>query len=168
MATTLHLGVIDIQYSDNSPSARPIVRRPGKPKPLRPSRRPSTTTTGDVAEILEAKYGVFSAFTLLRGKDIQDAVEGALRGKLETLAMGGPVSMERLFDDVDLAPIEEAFRDFLNRREMDGRAAGVPTRAAERGVNPRLAHPYSRSNPSRPSFIASGTLQNSFKVWSDD
>lgn len=168
MATTLHIGVIDLPYSDNSSSARPMVRRPGKPKPPRPARRPSTTTTGDVAEILEACYSLFSTFTLLRGKDIQDAVEDALRGKLETLAMGGPVSMDRLFDDADLAPIEEAFRDFLNRREMDGRAAGVPTRAAERGVNHRLSRPYAKGNPSRPSFIDRGLLQNSVRVWSDD
>ncbi len=161
--TTLCLGVDDIPYARamSAPQRRAARWRQGRP-PWRGLG--GLTTTGDVAEILERKYGIVSTFALLHGQDIIDGVEHAMQDKLENLLMGGPVSDE-LFSPGDLGSIEQAFRAFLDNRGMDGRASGVPTGAAERGVNPRLAHPYARGNPARPSFIASGLYQASFRAF---
>jgi len=42
---------------------------------------------------------------------------------------------------------------------------GIPTGAAEAGVNHRLLHPYAKDNPERPSFIDTGQYQADFKSW---
>jgi len=163
---TLHLGVVDVPY------ARAVATATLRTARWRYQKRPwqsfgSLTKTGDVAEILEAKYGLFSMFYLLRGADVNAAIEEAYRGRLETALMGGPVPNGLDVPPSELSKIETAFRDFLDARELDGRAPGVPTAASLRGVNHRLAHPYSRNNPSRPSFVDTGTLQATFTAWID-
>lgn len=115
---------------------------------------------------MENRYGLFSMFFLLRGTDIADGLAKTMQNKLENLLMGGPVS-DRLFNDSDLSGVEQAFREFLDNGEMDGRAPGVPTKAAQRGVNHRLQRPNAKGNPPRPSFLDTGLLQTSFKAWVD-
>jgi len=41
---------------------------------------------------------------------------------------------------------------------------GVPTKAALRGVNHRLKHPYRRRG-ARPSFVDTSLYMSSFKAW---
>lgn len=117
-----------------------------------------------MAEILERRYGLFSTFSVLRGADIVSCVESALEDRLENLALGHAPTQFNL-TDAELAPIEEAFRESIDRREYDGRVPGVPTGAARRGVNHRLKRPYARGNPPRPSFLDTGLLQANFKAW---
>lgn len=137
----LSLGVIDLPYVDQS-----------------------GVSTGDVAEILEAEYGVMAAFVDLHEADIVDAVEKSIAGSLETMLMGGPVSNP--FAGAE-SSIEAEFREFLDREEMAqvagiaGHAGGVPTKAALMGVNPRLKK---RRGARRPSFIATGMYQSSMKA----
>lgn len=163
---TLSLGVQDVPYQGPPiPGERP--RRPGRVALAKPPASPRTTTTYDVARYLENRYSLFSLFSVFRGKDFTDALEEAVAGKLETLLMGGPASSDALLGEGELAAIESAFRGFLDNREMDGRAPGVPTAASLRGVNHRLMRPYAKSNPARPSFIDMGILQAHFRAWMD-
>lgn len=163
------LGVNDVRYPDRPVQAEQSRRRlpRGGVRWRRPARRPSAITTGDVASILEKHYGLFSVFSLLEGKTITDTVEQAAVGALEDFLATGR-RRNRFLEDADLQPIEEAFRKALDDRAFDGRMPGTPTRAAQEGYNPRLAHPHSRSNPPRPSFIASGLLQAHFRAWVRD
>lgn len=145
MALKLHLGVVDAPYSTKG-----------------------STTTGDVAEILESRYGIMETFYRTNEDEIVAALEAAMQGKLETLLLGGPVDTAELFSDGDFGPIEQAFRKFLDTEGMRGRAAGVPTAAAQAGVNHRLLHPYAKSNPPRPSFIDTGSYQTSMRAWIEE
>ncbi len=162
----LNLGVDDVPYARamSAPQRRTARWRQGR-QPWQ--RLGGLTTTGDVAEVLEKRYGIVATFSLIHGQDIVDGVEHAMQDKLENLLMGGPVGDE-LFSPGDLGDIEQAFRAFLDDRGMDGRAAGVPTAAAEAGINHRLVHPYRRGNPARPSFIDTGLYQNAFRAWVTD
>jgi hypothetical protein len=142
---TLHLGVVVQNY-----------RTPGKSA--------GAMTTGDVAEILEAKYAVMAAFARVHEKDILDALGESLHGSLESLLMGQRTDPF----GAGTQKIDQAFRDFINSREVESVGiAGVPTMAALMGVNHRLKHPYAKSNPRRPSFRDSGTYVSSFRSWMD-
>lgn len=132
--TKLRLGVNDVPYADD-----------GK-------------TTGDVAEILEAKYGVMETFAEIHGQEIADDLAAAAAGALGDLLKGAPVSHP--FAEAE-NKIAKRFRDCLNSRELDGKIAGVPTAASLAGVNHRLKRPYRKSNPVRPSFIDTGLYQAS-------
>ncbi len=59
----------------------------------------------------------------------------------------------------------DAFRIFIDQKELDGVIPGVPTQAALRGVNHRLMRPYAKSNPVRPSFKDTGLYEASFRAW---
>lgn len=136
----LSLGVVDIPYADEE----------GK-------------TTGDVAEILEAEYGIMQYFFDSHKDDIIRELEKGLQGQIENLMLGAPVS-----DDVfaeSMSAVEAMFRQFLTLEEMNYKVYGVPTIASRKGVNHRFKHPYAKANPSRPSFIDTGLFQASFKSW---
>lgn len=135
--TTLHLGVLIQPY-----------RLGGK-------------TTGDVASILENKYGVMDAFYRVHGDDVAHAVEDSLGGALESLMMG------RMIDPWagGMRSIEERFREFISSGEAEHVGIpGTPTKAAQRGVSHRFAHPYARRSP-RVSFRDTGLYMNSFRAW---
>lgn len=139
----LSLGVIEIPY-DNT----------GK-------------TTGDVAEILETKYHVMGVFGFLHLDDIARDLEDGAAANLENMLMGAPVSADPYAGA--MSKIEQRFRDFLSLGEMNKFGfAGIPTAAALAGVNHRLAHPYAKANPSRPSFVDTGLYESSFKAWIAD
>lgn len=127
-----------------------------------------TTSTGDVAELLEARYSVMGNFWELHGEECADDLTEVMQGRLENLLMGAPTPDEGAFPEGSLGGIEERFRKMLDDRELDGRVEGVPTQAAQRGVNHRLMRPYARSNPSRPSFIDTGLYQNSMRAWVEE
>lgn len=135
--TKLSLGVEDLPYADD-----------GK-------------TTGDVAEILETKYGVMETFAELHGQEIADDLAAAAAGALGDLLVGAPVSHP--FAEAE-GKIAKRFRDCLNARELDGKIVGVPTAASLAGVNHRLKRPYRKSNPVRPSFIDTGLYQASMRA----
>jgi hypothetical protein len=140
---TLHLGVYDVPYSDEH----------GKGK-----------TTGDVAEILEDKYGVMDAFAFAHLPDIAKELEDSIAGSLETLMMGGRP------DPNPFAKAESAitamFKNFLATSAIEHLGIeGVPTLAALNGVNHRLKHPYAKGNSRRPSFIDTGLYSANFTAW---
>jgi hypothetical protein len=142
---TLHLGVINQPYRSNSKSVRAM-------------------TTGDVAKILEDKYGIMGVFYRVRQKDVHKALTDSMQGALESLLMGQRVAPFNR----GMGKIQSAFKNFINTRESERVGiAGTPTKAALMGINHRLAHPYRRSNPRRPSFRDTGLYSASFSSWID-
>ena len=162
----LCLGVLDLPYADGKAS------------------------TGDVAQILEDRYHVMELFAEEVGSDaIANALAESAKDALADLVSGGSsngVSLTQAATD----EIEAAFRIFIDQQELDGVVPGVPTMASTGGyvdvkvtdkagnvktkrryrgaVNHRLARPYAKDNPQRPSFRDTGLYQASMKVWSDD
>ncbi len=140
----LHLGVLEVPYDD------------GK------------ATTGEVATILEEKYHVMETFVDMFGKDvIAAAFEASARVAVEDLFSGAPASGLSLTFEATQG-VETAFREFIDLEMFDGKIPGVPTAAARKGTNHRLAHPYAKDNQPRPSFRDTGLYEASFKVWTDD
>lgn len=138
MTTVLHLGVIEMPYAD------------------------SDKTTGDVAEILEAKYHVMEVFFETNEREIGGFFAESMRGALENLIAGSPVTANPLVDAE--GAVEDRFHRFIEQDEMDGLVPGVPTKAARRGVNHRLK--IKRGDP-RPSFRDTGLYEASFKAWTE-
>lgn len=156
MAIILHLGVADVPYGHTAPAR-------GK---RRAKKRAVTTTTGDVAEILEAKYHIMEHFYQMRMGAVASALEKSLKATLESLLLGGPPPLSPF--DEGTSKIEADFKDFLDRRLIERLGyPGIPTQAAKDGVNHRLLHPYAKGNTRRPSFIDTGLYQASFKAWVD-
>lgn len=167
--TKLVLGVVDVPYAyaQRSPAQVRVFRYRQREKSKR--RAPGTAsgiTTGDVAQILEARYGVMSMFVQMHEKDIDDAAAKAMEGKLENLLMGGAIS-EELFSEGELSEIEDAFRKFLDAREMDGRVPGVPTKASLEGISHRFKHPHAKRG-SRASFVDTGLYSAAMRAWTEE
>lgn len=152
---TLHLGVYDVPYA----AYEQPVKKKSKPK-----SSAATKTTGDVAEILEEKYGVMDTFAFARLPDIAKALEESIAGELETMIMGG-CSSGNPFAGAESA-IGAMFKDFIATQQIEHMGIeGVPTQAAMNGVNHRLKHPYAKGNPRRPSFVDTGMYMQSFVAW---
>lgn len=161
----LNLGIIDVPYANYENKEKiPQAKRGKANKPLKPKGSGATQTTGDVAEILEAKYGVMDAFAFARMSDIAHELEDALAGELENMLMGAPIAANP-FQKAESA-ITTMFKQFLETSAIEHLGIeGVPTQAAKDGVNHRLKHPYAKANPRRPSFIDTGMYQSHFVAW---
>jgi hypothetical protein len=158
---TLHIGVTEIPYAFD----RPIkdIKGFSRTKAMK-SRTAKSITTGEVAQILEDEYGLFSVFERVHRQDIADALAESVNGALESLLMGQSVDPWGAGTQV----IDQMFRDWINSGESEKAGmAGVPTKAALAGVNHRLSHPYARRNPRRPSFRDTGLLSASLKSFVD-
>ena len=168
MSVTLHIGVIDVNYVEREPPAKMKARvlKNGKaPKKLRKHAAPEHKTTGDVATIIEAKYGLFTAFHENKEAELVGYLEEGLGDALEQLLGGGsPVGLDPFA--AGCSKIDEAFREFISSREAEAVGIeGTPTEAARKGVNHRLKHPYAKKNPRRPSFDDTGLMMASEKSW---
>lgn len=135
----LHLGVLDVSYSEH-----------GRP-----------TTTGDVAEILEERYGVMETFAELYESQMADIVVGDLLALVEAQQHGAPPPI----NEISMSKIDHLFRDYLDRGEWEQKSGNTATMAAQRGVSHRKKRPYVAKNKMRPSFIDTGTYQRSFRAW---
>jgi hypothetical protein len=146
--TTLNLGVVEMGYDYNGSAGK---------------------TTGDVAEILEAKYHVIEIFYTQHEADIVKAMENSMAGALESLLMGVPIQTGGNASAAAMEDIKILFDAFITNQEMDKLGyPGVPTAASLKGVNHRLKHPYAKGNPARPSFRDSGLYLSAFKAWLDE
>lgn len=150
--TVVNLGVIDQPYS--------FSENVGKVKTGKNKGKSNVSMTGDVAEILEEKYGVMQFFFDRYEKEIMASLEEGLQGAFESMLMGAPVN-EQPFA-AGCSEVEDMFKRFLEAKEMDGQANGVPTKASLMGVSHRFK---SKRGPVRPSFIDTGLYENSFKCW---
>jgi hypothetical protein len=153
--TTLHLGVVDLPYSEPPPK---------KGKRKKKGGGSNLKSTADVAAILEDKYHIMQHFAELHHEDIVHSLENAVEGALENL-LSGAQHNPNMFDNA-ASEIEVMFKDMLTNKELEGIGyPGVPTQAAIKGVSHRFKHPYAKANPQRPSFIDTGLYQSAFKAW---
>ncbi|WP_175952875.1 hypothetical protein [Burkholderia sp. BCC0405] len=161
----MHIGVIDIPYSNaEQPEKVPQAKKGKANKPIKPKNEAATKTTGDIAEILEDKYGVMQAFVDVKLSKIAESLEESLAGALETVMMGGRPPANP-FASAE-SKVSQMFKDFLGTGEVEHVGIeGTPTQAALDGVNHRLKHPYAKGNPRRPSFIDTSLYQQSATVW---
>lgn len=152
---TLHLGVLDQPY-------RALTWNPQNKRRVKGAALPMTT--GDVASILEKKYEIMETFYRVKERMIGQAIENSLSGALESLLMGRAVNPWGAATQV----IEREFRQFISSKEAERVGIpGTPTKAAMRGVNHRLKHPYAKHNRRRPSFRDTGLYMASFRSWVD-
>lgn len=160
----LNLGVNDIRYTAGPTAPRRVVVRKHRSGVIKTftAAAPGQETTGDVAQILEEKYNILETFSREYEKEIADALSHALVGAIQILVMGNTQNADPYASAA--LEIETAMKLFLDMGGMDG-SGNVPTKAALRGVNRRLKHPYAKGNPSRPSFIDTGTMQSNYRAW---
>jgi hypothetical protein len=139
----LHLGVFVQPYSNSGRTVRAV-------------------TTGDVAQWLENKYEIMGTFYKVHADDVfGPAIENSLEGSLESLLMGRAVDPWASA----MTTIEQRFRTFISSREVERVGIrGTPTKAALKGINPRLKR---GRGPRRPSFRAAGLYMNAFRAWVD-
>jgi hypothetical protein len=171
---TLHLGVLDVAYSDASGGAE---------------------TTGDVAEHLEANYHVMETFYELHQEQIAGMLADSMAQSIEALVNSG-VRIDTGGRDSSAAhilkgaqrvvaaaqsgtltygadqKIEAEFRGFLDSGEMNriySAFTGSPiSAAAVAGVNHRKLHPYAQANKARPAFVDTGLYRASFRAWTTE
>lgn len=141
----LHIGVIETKYAANNKSVG----------------------TGDVAEILEAKYGVLGGFVTARTQDIANDLTASIRTQMRNMMMGTPTS----------DPFSSASQDIANRAKQyissgeaervlsRGAPNPVPTQAALDGKTSRTKS--GKRGSRRPSFIDTGLYQGSLVSWVD-
>ena len=139
----LHLGVTDVAYSNANKGGAS-----------------SATTTGQVAEILEAEYDVMHVFYNKYEKEIAEQISQRLKVLLEARQQGGDssVAMREIF----LPKTETAFKKYLDMREWRG-VTGRVIMAAVMGTAHSKAD--KKRATSRPEFIDTGLYQQSMKAW---
>lgn len=151
----LHLGVVDMPYSASGP-----LKSRRKNKPV---WNAGAMTTGGVARILEDKYAVMQNFAALHIQDIAESFAIGVAESLESLMQGAPASINT-FGQAG-SETAQMFRTYLDNSEIRQTGqGGVPTEAAQKGVNHRLK---SGKGSPRPDFIDTGLYQSSFKAWVD-
>ena len=138
--SVLHLGVLDLPH-------------PGGGK--------AELSTGDLAEILESKYGIYSVFIDANLEKIADDMAESLGDAIDNVLAGAPVP-ENPFADAE-QQVAADFVSFLDTSEIEKIGVrGTPTEAALKGVNHRLKI---NKGPRRPSFIDTGTLRAATTAW---
>lgn len=147
----LVLGVKDIPYGH--------AHGDGKDNP--------NITTGDVAEILEANYGIMGHFFDLHEAEIVDSVAGVFAGLMDDHMAGIAPKVEVLGNLGRLKPI---FQNMIIDQELDGVADGVPTKASlGRSVNHRKKKGVNTDSKgdgvARPSFYDTHLYADSFQAW---
>jgi hypothetical protein len=174
--TTLNIGVHDLSYAAGFGTRASGRGRRGS------ARRGYGTnkTTGDVAELLEAKYKLFSTFYEMNKKMIVDEIKQSLVCSVRNVFAGQPAAID--VNAEACSRITAKFKDDLAMRKFDGVIKGVPTHAAQLGISHRFkdpafirrggkkvpmrrGSPVMRRHPERPSFIDTGQLQSSLVCW---
>lgn len=142
MSGVLNVGVIDLPH-------------PGGEK--------SGLTTGDLAEILEGVYGLYSGFVELHEQEIADALADSLEDALDTIIGAGVVPSNPLAAAEQ--KVTSMLKTYFDTEEIAKLGTtGVPTAAALKGVNHRLKV---GKGPRRPSFIDTGALRNASDAWTE-
>lgn len=138
-AVKLHLGILDVPYTDAD-----------------------GITTGDVAEILEEKYGLLGdGFVPAHAEDIAQVMAESVQASLEALVAGVTVHPFA----AGCSQISSMMKRFLTTQEAERVGLpGVPTAAALAGVNKRLK---TKRGARRPSFIDSSEMVSSYVAWVD-
>ncbi len=167
----LVLGVVEVPYDNGTlKKARKAPKKPKKgkagvaakaEKPRAPSKDKVPTTTVQVAQALEDKYGVMAVFYDHFQNEVIGAVVHSMEGALESLYMGGPLGDPYAEAGQEIAA---GFRQFLLQGEIeDYGIEGVPTQAA---LDRKSLRFKSKVGPTeRPSFIDTGHYELAFRAW---
>lgn len=116
-------------------------------------------TVGDVAEILEDKFGVMGIFAGLHGKDIAENLADSLAGELENIAAGKRVPADPLLSAYP--KIEATFRRYIEKEEHGIHLKKHDTRPA----GTRKKRQYRKVEAKHTAFVDTGAYKASFKVW---
>lgn len=141
MPTILHLGVIDLPYAHD----------------------PEGKTTGDVAEILERKYGVMETFFEAYEEPINNEIHKGYEEALESMLMGAPAQDFETILNAGTSGVERLFHEFIETGEAERRSIpGTPTKASLRRRSLRFK--AKKATKPRPSFYDTGLYEGSFKA----
>ncbi len=163
MTFTLHLGVIEKPYAVEAPRRARVKVRKGKIIQSGTVPASGAQTIGDVAQILEDKYHVMETFYTLNQQEIADSLAQTMTDALDMLIDSGQAPSS-IFPVEGQGDIQKEFNDFIDNKVMDNLVHGVPTGAAQRGVNHRLKI---KKGPARPSFKDTGAYEGAFRAWVD-
>lgn len=120
-----------------------------------------TADTVEVARILEARYGLFTAFYTFHETEIKALLVDSLEGALENLHAGGVAPADPFASSMQR--LQALFRKFLMTAEIERMGIdGVPTQAALKGINHRKK---AKKGVRRPSFVDTGTMELAFRSW---
>lgn len=112
-------------------------------------------TTGEVAEVLERKYHIMQHFAEMHQQDITKALAFAFSGAIGNVVAGlDPMDALKAGYMEASSEVNTAFKQFLDRKEMDGVVGGVPTKASLEGRSSRFKN--GKKGAPRPSFIDTG------------
>lgn len=154
----LVLGVIDMPYVAAKP---PKVVTERKAKAAIKQAGPDTTTTGKVAAILEANYGVIGNFFALHQVEIAELMSISLSETTEALMQGAPLTIDPF--GAAMSETAKLFHTYIDDEEIAQTGQpGVPTRAARNGVSSRFKD---QKGGRRPSFQDTGLYEASFIAW---
>lgn len=134
----LVLGVLDVAYSGDKGS----------------------TTTGDVAEILESEYHPMRIFAEEYQYRIGQALADALSDSIQDMANGAPPAPDPFFEATQ--QIEGDFRRFITTQEIERINPELPTQAALEGRSKRRKR---TKGPRRPSLVDTGAYIASMRAW---
>ena len=145
---TLVLGVLDVAYSDSQLGGKT-----------------SSTTTGEVAEILEKRYAVMQSYFDLHKGEIADDLANGMAASLQDLINGRTATGSPFYGAEQ--KIEAGFRRFLDANEMQKLSlalTGTPiSAAAQAGVSHRKKRPYAK-RAGRSAFVDTGLYRSSFRA----
>ena len=144
---TLHLGVIDVAYSD-------------------PDNK-SLSTTGEVAEVLEERFEVIGTFYELYGQKIADEIASVMASEINAMAKGEPLG--NLPIQKAMEKIRTWFSNYLDQGEWEA-STGIKIGVAQEGVSHRFkdARNLAGKRGSRPAFVDTGLFQASFRSWMEN
>lgn len=137
----LHLGVMDIAYSGGE----------------------GATTTGTVAEILEARYHVMEIFAIEYEDRIANYLAQAMGDQIQDIVSGAPVPRNPFMDAEQ--KIFQDFQTFIETEEIAKISPDAPTKAALQGRSKRRKN--QQQGPRRVSFRDTGTYMAAFRAWVD-
>lgn len=143
----LVLGVVDIMYGHSgNHSSNPNI------------------STGDVAEILEKKYGIMGHFYELHEHEISEVLTDVFSSAVEDSLMGLPINFDNTSEEIS-GKLKPIFQKMILDKELDSVADGVPTKASLGGVSHRKKKGVHRNKAVRPSFLDTHLYYSSFKAW---
>jgi hypothetical protein len=124
-------------------------------------------TTADVAKKLEKRYQIMQSFYKAHESEIKQGYATAIGNMLMgAMVHGRPLQINQALNQATKS-IPKKFHDFLDNREMDGLADGVPTKRSLKGITHRRKK-RKISVGTRPSFEDSLLYRNSMKAWTNN
>lgn len=120
-----------------------------------------TTTTKEVAEILERKYHIVRFFLENHAEEIAEPILGVVNARMAYAMQGSAIPK---LGKVGIKAANAAFVDMIKKRELDGKVPGVPTEASKGYTRKRLGKHKGFRVRRRPSFYDTGLYAHAFRL----